>query len=53
MIRVAGMMGFKVHFGDATRLDILHAAGAGEARVILVCIDDQEGGDEDCASGEG
>jgi monovalent cation:proton antiporter-2 (CPA2) family protein len=42
MIRVAGMMGFKVHFGDATRLDILHAAGAGEARVILICIDDQE-----------
>jgi monovalent cation:proton antiporter-2 (CPA2) family protein len=42
MIRVAGMMGFKVHFGDATRLDILHAAGAGEARVILVCIDNQE-----------
>jgi Kef-type K+ transport system membrane component KefB len=42
MIRVAGMMGFKVHFGDATRLDILHAAGAGEARVILICIDNQE-----------
>ncbi len=42
MIRVAGMMGFKVHFGDATRLDILHAAGAGEARVILVCIDNQD-----------
>ncbi len=42
MIRVAGVMGFKVHFGDGTRLDILHAAGAAEARVILICIDNQE-----------
>ncbi len=42
MIRVAGRMGFKVHFGDGARLDILHAAGAGTARVILICIDNQE-----------
>jgi monovalent cation:proton antiporter-2 (CPA2) family protein len=42
MIRVAGRLGFKVHFGDGTRLDILHAAGAAEARVILICIDNQE-----------
>jgi monovalent cation:proton antiporter-2 (CPA2) family protein len=42
MIRVADRMGFKVHFGDGARLDILHAAGAETARVILICIDDQE-----------
>ena len=42
MIRVAGIMGFKVYFGDGGRLDILHAAGAAEARVILICIDQPE-----------
>lgn len=42
MIRVAGRMGFKVYFGDGGRLDILHAAGAAEARVILLCIDQPE-----------
>jgi len=41
MIGVAGSMGFKVHFGDGGRLDILHAAGAGHARAVLVCIDDK------------
>lgn len=42
MIEVAGYLGFKVYFGDATRLDILHAAGAGRATCVLICIDDQE-----------
>jgi glutathione-regulated potassium-efflux system protein KefB len=42
MIRVAGLMGFKVFFGDGTRLDILHAAGAAEARLILICIDNAD-----------
>ncbi len=40
MIRAAADFGFKVYFGDGTRPDILHAAGAGSARAILVCIDD-------------
>jgi monovalent cation:proton antiporter-2 (CPA2) family protein len=39
MITVAGFMGMKVYFGDGSRLDILHAAGAAEARAILICID--------------
>ncbi|WP_210526984.1 monovalent cation:proton antiporter-2 (CPA2) family protein [Rubellimicrobium arenae] len=39
MIRVAGYMGMKVYFGDGARLDILHAAGAHEARAVLICID--------------
>lgn len=41
MIRVAASFGFKVYFGDGRRLDILHAAGAHQASLILVCIDDR------------
>lgn len=41
MIRVAGQFGFKVWYGDGQRLDILHAAGAHHASLVLVCIDDQ------------
>ncbi len=41
MIRVAASFGFKVYFGDGQRLDILHAAGAHHASLILVCIDDR------------
>lgn len=41
MIRVAASFGFKVYFGDGQRLDILHAAGAGNASLILVCVDDR------------
>jgi len=32
-------MGFKVFYGDATRLDILHSAGAGNARILFIAID--------------
>ncbi|MBI1186860.1 MAG: potassium transporter [Alphaproteobacteria bacterium] len=39
MIRAAANFGFKVYYGDGTRLDILHAAGAGRAKLILVCVD--------------
>ena len=39
MIRAAGQFGMKVYYGDGTRLDILHAAGAGTADAILVCVD--------------
>jgi glutathione-regulated potassium-efflux system ancillary protein KefC len=31
--------GFKVFYGDATRIDLLHAAGAGKARALVVAID--------------
>lgn len=34
--------GFKVFYGDATRIDLLHAAGAGRARALVVAIDDIE-----------
>jgi monovalent cation:proton antiporter-2 (CPA2) family protein len=42
MIRDAGGFGFKVYYGDGTRLDVLRACGAGKARLIAVCIDDRE-----------
>ncbi len=42
MIRVAAEFGFKVHYGDGSRLDILHAAGAATARAIVVAVDDRE-----------
>jgi glutathione-regulated potassium-efflux system protein KefB len=39
MIQAAADFGFKVYYGDGTRLDILHAAGAHQARAVLVCVD--------------
>ena len=39
MIAAARRFDFKVYYGDGTRLDILHAAGAGHARAVMVCID--------------
>jgi glutathione-regulated potassium-efflux system ancillary protein KefC len=34
--------GFKVFYGDATRIDLLHAAGAAKAKALVVAIDDIE-----------
>ncbi len=34
--------GYKVFYGDATRLDLLHAAGAKEATLMINAIDDVE-----------
>jgi glutathione-regulated potassium-efflux system ancillary protein KefC len=34
--------GFKVFYGDATRVDLLQAAGAAKARALVVAIDDIE-----------
>jgi len=42
MIQAAATFGFKVYYGDGTRLDILHAAGAGHAQAILICVDKPE-----------
>ena len=42
MIRAAARIGFKVYYGDGTRLDILHAAGASKADIILICTDKKE-----------
>ena len=42
MITSAADFGFKVWYGDGSRLDVLHASGAGKARAIAVCIDNRE-----------
>lgn len=42
MIRAAETFGFKVWFGDGTRLDILKAAGADTARAVLIATDNKE-----------
>ena len=34
--------GWRVHFGDATRLDLLRTAGAEQARVLMIAVDDIE-----------
>jgi monovalent cation:proton antiporter-2 (CPA2) family protein len=34
--------GFHVYYGDATRLDLLQAAGAAQAKVLVVAVDDKE-----------
>lgn len=41
MIRDAADFGFKVHYGDGSRLDILHAAGAHHAQLIVVAVNDK------------
>ncbi|MGS5085673.1 monovalent cation:proton antiporter-2 (CPA2) family protein [Hydrogenophaga sp. A37] len=41
MIRDAQAYGFKVYYGDGSREDVLHAAGAHTASAILVCLDDK------------
>ena len=41
-IDILRRFGFKVFYGDATRIDLLHAAGAGRARALVLAIDDVE-----------
>ncbi|GAC1602866.1 MAG: glutathione-regulated potassium-efflux system protein KefC [Ramlibacter sp.] len=40
MIEAARSFGYKVFYGDASRLDLLRTAGAAEARVLVVAVDD-------------
>ena len=42
MIEVARNIGYRVHYGDATRLDLLRTAGAATAKVLVVAVDDVE-----------
>ncbi len=41
-IRNAQRFGFKVYFGDASRLDVLMTAGAMDASAVLLCMDDTQ-----------
>jgi len=40
-IERTGRFGYKSYYGDALRLDVLHAAGAGKAKVIVLAMDDK------------
>ena len=42
MIRAAGQFGFKVYYGDGTRLDILRAAGINKVDVVVIAVDKKE-----------
>ena len=42
MSEAASRFGFKIYFGDGSRLDVLRAAGAEKARIIAVCINDKD-----------
>lgn len=35
-------LGLKVFYGDASRHDLLHAAGAGDAKLLIVAVDESE-----------
>jgi voltage-gated potassium channel Kch len=41
-IQVLRKFGFKVYYGDATRPDLLHAAGCNRAKLLVVAIDDKK-----------
>lgn len=41
-IELLKRFGFKIFYGDATRLDLLEAAGAARAKVLVVAIDEVE-----------
>ncbi|QIL44735.1 glutathione-regulated potassium-efflux system protein KefC [Acidovorax sp. HDW3] len=42
MLEVARTFGYRVHYGDATRLALLRSAGAAQARVLVVAVDTPE-----------
>jgi glutathione-regulated potassium-efflux system protein KefB len=46
MIRAAATFGFKIYYGDGTRLDVLRASGATHAEAILVCVEKAEVADK-------
>jgi len=42
MVDVLGRLGVKVHYGDAARPELLHAAGCERAKLFVLAIDDPE-----------
>jgi glutathione-regulated potassium-efflux system ancillary protein KefC len=42
MIEAARSFGYKVYYGDASRLDLLRTAGAAKAKVLVVAVDDTQ-----------
>ena len=42
MLEAARTFGYRVHYGDATRLNLLRIAGAQQARILVVAVDAPE-----------
>ena len=42
MVETIRQFGFRVFYGDATRLDLLRLSGAASARILVVAVDDKE-----------
>jgi CPA2 family monovalent cation:H+ antiporter-2/glutathione-regulated potassium-efflux system protein KefB len=42
-LRAATRFGFRIYYGDGTRLDVLRAAGIGRVELVCICVDDREG----------
>ena len=40
MIDILGRLGVKAYYGDASRLDLLHAAGCARAKLFILAVDD-------------
>lgn len=40
MVDIVGRLGIKVYYGDASRLDLLHAAGVERAKLFVLAVDD-------------
>lgn len=41
-IRSASRFGFRIYYGDGTRLDVLRAAGIGRVELLCICVDDPQ-----------
>jgi voltage-gated potassium channel Kch len=41
MVDVLGRLGVKVYYGDASRVDLLHAAGVQHAKLFVLAVDDK------------
>lgn len=41
-IELLRRFGWKVFYGDASRIDLLHAAGASQAKLLVIAIDERE-----------
>jgi len=41
-IKLLRSYGFKVYYGDATRIPVLEAAGINDAEILVLCLDDPE-----------
>jgi monovalent cation:proton antiporter-2 (CPA2) family protein len=41
MVDILGRLGVKVYYGDASRVDLLHAAGVQHAKLFVLAVDDK------------